>query len=73
MPWKSNECLSSTTYELNDTQKIMINLDPNKYHGHDMLSMCMLQQVGESIYKTWNLLFSSCLETDQFLSEWAKR
>ena len=35
---KSNESLSSITFEINDIEKIIENLDPNKSHGHNMLS-----------------------------------
>ena len=34
-----------------------------------MLSIRMLKLCGESIYKTLNLIFKSCLETDQFPSD----
>ena len=37
-----------------------------------MLSICMLKLCGEPIYKPLTLLFRSCLETGQFLSEWKK-
>ena len=37
-----------------------------------MLSIRMLKLCGESIYKPLNLIFKSCLETGQFLSEWRK-
>ena len=42
-PRKSNESLSSITFELNDTEKTNKNFDPNRSHGHDMLSICMLK------------------------------
>ena len=72
-PRKSNESLSSITFEINDIMtKIIKNLDPNKSHGHDMLSICMLKLCGESIYKPFNLTFKSCLKTGQFPSEWKK-
>ena len=57
---------------MNDIEKIIINLDPNKYHDHHKLSMCMLKQGGELICKSLNLFLKTCLETDQFLSEWKK-
>ena len=69
---KSNESLSSITFEINDIEKIIKNLDPNKSHGHDMLSIRMLKLCGESIYKPLNLIFKSCLETGQFPSDWKK-
>ena len=69
---KSNESLSSINFEINDIEKIITNLDPNKSHGHDMLSIRMLKLCGESIYKPLNLIFKSCLETGQFPSDWKK-
>ena len=69
---KSNESLSSIAFEINDIEKIIKNLDPNKSHGHDMFSIRMLKLCGESIYKALNLIFKSCLETGQFLSDWKK-
>ena len=54
---------------INDIEKIFKNLDPNKAHGHDMLSIRMLKLCGESIYKPLNIIFKFCLETGQFLSD----
>ena len=48
------------------------NLEANKSHGHDTLSICMVKLCGESIYKPLNLIFKSCLETGQFPSDWKK-
>ena len=56
-PRKSNESLSSITFEINDIEKIIKNLDANKSHGHDMRSIRMLKLCGESIYKPLNLIF----------------
>ena len=67
---KSNESLHSITFEINDIEKIIKNLEANKSHGHDMLSICMLKLCGESIYKPLNLIFKSCLKTCQFPQDW---
>ena len=48
------------------------NLDPNKYHDHDMLSIRTLKLCGGLIYKPLNLHFKSCLETDKFPPKWKK-
>ena len=48
-PQKLNESLPSITFEINDIEKIIKNLDPNKSHGHDMISISMLKLCGESI------------------------
>ena len=66
---KSNQSLSSITFEINDIEKAVKNLAPNKYHGHNMLSIRMLKLCGESIFKPLNLISKPCLETGQFPSE----
>ena len=71
-PQKSNEPLSSITFEINNIEKIVKNNDPSKFHGHHILSVRMLKLCGESIYKPLNLICKSCLETGQFLSKWKK-
>ena len=48
----------------------MKKLDPNKSHDHEMLSTRILKLCAESVYQPFNLLFKSCLETGQYLSEW---
>ena len=47
-------------------------LDPNKAHGHDMISIRMLKICGYSIYKPLQLIFRSCIENEKFPSEWKK-
>ena len=49
--------------------KIIHNLDPNKAHGHDMISIRMLKICGNSIYKPLQLLFRSCIQNGKFRSE----
>ena len=71
-PRKSNESLSSITFDINDIKKVIKNLDPNKSHGQDMLSIRMLKLCGQSIYKSLNLIFKSCLEPGQFPPDWKK-
>ena len=58
-PQKSNESLSSITFEINDNEKIIKNLETKKSHGHDMLRIRMLKLHGESTYKPLNLRVTS--------------
>ena len=62
----------SITFEINDIGKIIKNFDPNKSHGHDMLRIRIVKLSGESIYEPLNLIFKSCLETGQSMSDWEK-
>ena len=50
----------------NDTGKIIKGLDPNKAHGHDMISIRILKLCGGSIYKPLRLIFRACLDQGTF-------
>ena len=56
----------------NDTEKIMQNLDPNKVHGHDKISICLIKMFGKSVCKPLQLIFSQCFDTGSFSLEWKK-
>ena len=72
--------LSKKTYKLLSTihftsvniLKIIKNLDPNKAHGHDMISIRMIKICDASICKPLELIFRSCLENGKFPTEWKK-
>ena len=52
--------------------KIIQNLDPNKAHGHDNISIRMLKICGSSIYRPLEMILNFCIETVFFPSEWKK-
>ena len=52
--------------------KIINDLDPNKAHGHDMLSIRMIKLCGNSICKPLSIIFNDCLSEGKFLSDWKK-
>ena len=52
--------------------KIISNLDPNKAHGHDMISIRMLKLCGPSLCKPLSIIFKSCLSQMKFPVEWKK-
>ena len=64
--------LSSVSFSQDDIAKIIQNLDPNKAHGHDNISIRMLKICGSSIYKPLEMIFKQCIETGVFPSEWKK-
>ena len=64
--------LSSVNFSQDDIAKIIQNLDPNKAHGHDNISIRMLKICGSSIYKPLEMIFKQCTETGVFPSEWKK-
>ena len=48
------------------------NLDLNKAHSHDMLSIRMLKLCGRSICKSFDLIFQSYMKHGEFPTEWEK-
>ena len=52
--------------------QIIRNLDSNKAHGHDMISIGMLKRCGDSICKPLELIFKTCLRNGRFPLEWKK-
>ena len=66
----TNKSLNNITFNDGDILSIISNLDPNKAHGHDQISIRMLQICAKSICKPLHLIFSSCMESGIFPSEW---
>ena len=59
---KTEESLSDIIFSKNDIMKIIQSLDPNKAHGHDMISIRMLKICGISICHPLELIFKSCMK-----------
>ena len=58
-----------------DNQKIIKYLDPNKAHGHDMISIRMVKLCDASFWNLWKaleLIFESWLESGKFSLKWNK-
>ena len=64
--------LSTVTFSARDIRKIIQNLDSNKAHGHDNLSIRMLKICGDSICLPLEMIFKQALLTGMFPSEWKK-
>ena len=54
---RTENVISSIDFGLDDVAKVIQNLDLNKAHGHDMISICMLKVCSNSIYKPLQLIF----------------
>ena len=52
--------------------QLIKNLDPNKAHGHDEISVKMLKLCTTSICKPLTLLFKNCLRSGKFPNVWKK-
>ena len=74
---RTNNLLSTISFTKDDkimikVAKIIKNLNPNKAHGFDMISIRMLKICGDSILKPLELIFKSCIESGKFPIEWKK-
>ena len=45
-------------------------LNPNKAHGHDQISIRMLQICDKAIFKPLHFIFFSCIESGIFPTKW---
>ena len=64
--------LSSINFSKDDIAKMIQNLDPNKTHGHDQISIRILKLCSTSICKPLEIIFSRCLVTGTFPNDWKK-
>ena len=60
---KTCESLTTIDFSNNDILKIIRNLDTNKTHGHDLISIRMVKICDDSICKALELIFQSCLSS----------
>ena len=70
--YKTDYRLLTVNFSIDDIAKILQNLDPNKAHGHDKISIGMLQLCGNLICKPMELIFKQSMESGSFPSEWKK-
>ena len=64
--------MSILDFDQGDITSIIRNLNPNKAHGHDGISIRMVQLSCASIVKPLYLIFRHCIETSTFPLEWKK-
>ena len=69
---RKDKLLSTIHFTSDDIPKIIKNLDLNKAHGHDMISIWMIKICDASICKPLELIFRSCLENGKCPTEWKK-
>ena len=72
LPQLTNKCLDSKHFLNSNIAKIITHLDPNKAHGHDMLSIWMIKLCGNSICTPLSTIFNDCLNKGKFPHEWKK-
>ena len=64
--------LSSFDFSEDDIMKVIQQLDPNKAHGQDNISIRIIKICGKSIFIPSRKIFEECLRTDTFPLEWKK-
>ena len=64
--------LSSFDISSNVIFQLIKNLEPNKVHGHEEISVKMLKLCAPSICKPLTLLFENCLAFREFPNVWEK-
>ena len=69
---EKKQTISTITSSCDNIATLIKNLDPNKAHDHDMISICMLKLCGKSICKPLDLIFQSCMKQGKFPTEWKK-
>ena len=72
LSYLTDKRLSTITFSAEDTGKIIWSLNPNKAHGHDNLSICMLKLCGDAIFEPLQLIFNQALGSDSFPCDWKK-
>ena len=69
---KMDNSLYSVRFSMTDISQIKNNLDSNKDHGHDEISIRLLNICGSSVCRTLQIIYKSCLDKGNFLQEWKK-
>ena len=69
---KTDTSISAITFTCDDIATLIKNLDPNKAHGHGMISIRILKLCGKSICKPLDLIFQSCIKQGKFPTAWKK-
>ena len=64
----TDQYLANIEFVRDDIERITCKLDPNKGHGYDKNSICLLKMSGEAIIEPLFKIFKNCLKDD-----WKKR
>ena len=67
----TDQYLANNEFMKDDIKRIIFKLDPNKAHGHDMISI-MLKMSDHAIIKPLFKLFKNCLKCGIFPDDWKK-
>ena len=56
IPITTDQYLANIEFVKDDIKRIICKLDPNKAHGYDMISICMLKMSGDTIIKLLQII-----------------
>ena len=65
-PLWTDSTLTTCHFAKEDILRIINNLDPNKAHGHDEISIRMLKICSDPICRPLNIIFKTFLRTGKF-------
>ena len=68
----TDQYLANIESTKDDIKRIICKLDPNKAHGHDMISIRMLKMPGNAIIEPLFRIFKNCLKRGIFPDDWKK-
>ena len=68
----TNEAVTTVNFDEQLISKLIVALNLNKTHGHDGLSIRMLQMGSESISKPLSIIFRNCLKAGYLPTAWKK-
>ena len=69
---QADSTLSTSYFAKEDILRRIKNLDPNKAHDYDEISIRMLKICGDSICRSLNIILKTCLRTGKFHLQWKK-
>ena len=70
--YRTDASLAKIVFTTDDIANIIKNLDSNKSHGHDNISIRMSKICGVSVCKPLEIIFRTCLNHGKFPEEWEK-
>ena len=69
---RTDQSLTSINFFQDNILKKIQNLNPNKAHGRDKISIRIIKICGKSLCKPLEMIFKSCIIKGEFPSEWKK-
>ena len=70
----TDQYLANIEFTKDDIKRFICKLDPNKGHGHDMISIRILKMSSDAIIEPLSLfkIFKNCLKCEIFANDWKK-